>query len=83
MNILSAHSLAIGHLSEPSPSDKCNVYTADSLLNRIADTIQKEFSAKLSVRLHLVELALSQAGESSLWLQVTLLTIIMIFTVVW
>ena len=41
------------------------MYTVDSFLNEIADTIQKayEFRAKLSVRLlHLVELASSRAG---------------------
>ena len=66
---LFSHSL--GYLSEPSSSDECNMYTADSLLNRNADTILKEFSTKLSVRLlHLVELASSLAGEVTLWLQV-------------
>ena len=64
------HSLE--YLSEPSSSVKCNVYAADSFLNGIADTIQKEFGAKLSVRpLHLVESALLRAGEGTLWLEVT------------
>ena len=56
-------------------------------LNGIADTIQKEFRAKFSVRLlHLVESASSRAGEVTLWLEVnfngTRLQLI-IFTEVW
>ena len=64
------------YLSESSSSDKCNVYTADSFLNGIADMIQKEFSAKLSVRpLHLVELDSLRAGEGTSWLEVNELTV--------
>ena len=68
-----AFSHSLEYLSEPSSSDECNVYTADSFLNGIPDTIQKEFRAKLiSVRLlHLVESASSRAGEGTLWLEVT------------
>ena len=67
-----AFSHSLEYLSEPSSSDECNVYTADSFLNGIADTIQKEFRAKFSVRLlHLVESASSRAGEGTLWLEVT------------
>ena len=57
---LFSHSLE--YLSEPSSSDECNVYQADSFLNGIADTIQKEFSAKLSVQLlHLIHHGLVKA----------------------
>ena len=67
-----AFSHLLEYLSEPSLSNKCNVNTADSFLNRIADTIQKEFRAKFSVRLlHLVESASSHAGEGTLWLELT------------
>ena len=65
-----SHSLE--YLSKPSSSDECNVYTADSFLNRNTDTIQKEFHAKFAVQLlHLVKSASSQAGEGTLWLEVT------------
>ena len=66
-----AFSHSLEYLSEPSSSNERNVYTADSFLNIIVDTIQKEFRAKFSVRLHLVELASSRAGEGTLWLEVT------------
>ena len=41
-----AFSRSLEYLIEPSSSDECNVYTADSFFNGIADTIQKEFRAK-------------------------------------
>ena len=57
-----AFSHSLEYLSEPSSSDECNVYKADSFLNGIADTIQKEFSAKLSVQLlHLIHHGLVKA----------------------
>ena len=63
---------SLEYLSEPSSSNECNMYTVDSFLNGIADTIQKELSAKLSVQpLHLVESFSSRAGEGTLWLEVT------------
>ena len=48
----------------------------DGFLNRIANTLQKDFITKLSVRfLHLVDSVSSQAGVGTLWLEVTSSTV--------